>query len=206
MLRLTRKQEKVLEFLRERVRLLGSAPTYREIADHFGFKSPKAATDHVTALEKKGYVRRHGGRSRSIKLILPEGPPDESTINVPLLGRIQAGRAWHEAEEFHGSLDIDRRLLGRSANHKLFLLQIAGDSMNGCGIYDGDVVVADADITARQGDVVVGLIDGNSAVKTLSVKGGAYFLKSENPEYPDLIPIGDMRVQGVVITVLRRMN
>lgn len=204
--KLTARQTEILKFLRECQRVAGSVPTYREIADHFGFKSPKAATDHVFALEKKGYIRRHGGRSRGIELILSERAPDDGTIHIPVLGHIPAGCPQTQTEHCHDSLVLDKAMLGRSAEHRLFSLQVNGDSMRGRGIHAGDWVVADADAAPREGDVVVALIDTENTLKTLALKKGGYFLKAENPDFPDLMPLGEMRIQGVVRVVLRRMS
>ncbi len=78
--------------------------------------------------------------------------------------------------------------------------------MRGRGIHAGDWVVADADAAPREGDVVVALIDTENTLKTLALKKGGYFLKAENPDFPDLMPLGEMRIQGVVRVVLRRMS
>lgn len=206
MKKLTLRQTEVLEFLREYYHEARNAPTYREIAGHFGFKSPKAAADHVSALEKKGYVRRRGGRSRGIELVSAERSSGSNTIPVPLLGHISAGFPEMETEHYDRSIAIDKEMLGPSAGHRLFALKVTGNSMKGRGIHDGDWVIADSDASPHEGDVVVALIDGESTLKTLAVVKGGYFLKAENPDYPDLMPLGEMVIQGVVRVVLRRMS
>ena len=97
-------------------------------------------------------------------------------------------------------------MIGCPAGHRLFALQVTGDSMKGRGIHDGDWVVADTDASPHEGDVVVALIDGENTLKTLAMKKNRYFLKAENPNFPDLIPLGEMVIQGVVRVVLRRMR
>lgn len=206
MANLTRKQTEVLKFLRECNNVGSTPPTYREIAKHFGFKSPKAATDHVSALEKKGYVRRHGRRSRGIELIPSDRAKDNDTIDIPILGQIQAGNPNEEIESSRGSLAIDKSLLGFAANDRLFLLQVQGASMTGRGVFEGDWVVADSDCQPREGNMVVALIDGQNTLKTLAVKKGAFFLKPENPDFSDLIPVEELSIQGVVKLILRRVN
>ena len=204
--KLTARQAEILEFLRECCREAGNAPTYREIAAHFGFRSPKAATDHVNVLEKKGYVRRRGGRSRGIELVSSERSFGNDTIPVPLLGQISAGFPDTETEHCHRSIAVDKEILGRSAGHRLFALEVTGDSMRGRGIHDGDWVVTDKDASPRAGDVVVALIDDENTLKTLAMVKGNYYLKAENPEYPDPMPLGEMVIQGVVRVILRRMS
>jgi len=204
--KLTPRQTKILEFIREYHRVEKNAPTYREISDHFGFKSPKAAVDHVTALEKKGCLRRRGGRSRGIEIISSDRKPDSDTIFVPLLGDIPAGHPEVRMELQQGLLAVDKALLGRSAGHRLFSLQVHGSSMTGRGIHEGDWAVADADAVPREGDVVVALVDGENTLKTLAGEKGACFLKAGNPAFPDVIPCEEMTVQGVVKVILRRMS
>jgi repressor LexA len=206
MAKLTRKQTEILEFLRERDHVGGSAPTYREIAKHFGFKSPKAATDHVYALEKKGYLRRLGRRSRGIELIPSVRAKDRGTINVPIRGQIQAGNPIEEIGDIQGSLAIDKSILGLAAGNRLFSLQVHGESMTGCGVFEGDWVVADADCPPRKGNMVVALIDGQNTLKTLAMEKGTLSLKAENPDFVDLIPVTEMSIQGVVKLILRRVN
>lgn len=202
---LTPRQTEIIEFLRETRREGKSAPTYREIAAHFGFQSPKAAADHVCALEKKGYVRRHKGRSRGIELLFSEKPSINGAISVPLLGNIPAGYPETQTEYQHGTLVVDPAILGGSTDHRLFALRVNGESMTGRGIHEGDWVVADADVSPKEGDVVVALIDGENTLKTLAGHKDGFFLKAESPFYPDLIPISKMDIQGVVRAVLRRI-
>jgi repressor LexA len=206
---LTPKQAKILEFLQNFRREGGTAPTYREIAKHFGFKSTKAAADHVHALERKGYVRRHGGRSRGIEVLSPDRTFTNAAIAVPILGSIPAGYPEEQTEYLHGTLAIDQAILGASRRHRLFALRVKGDSMEGRGIRKGDWVVADADTHPHEGDVVVAFIDGQNTLKTLAKEKGRYFLKAENPNYSDLVPISEMSemaVEGVVKAIIRRVS
>ena len=203
---LTNKQAAVLEFIREVRRGGEPAPTYREIASHFGFKSTKAAADHVYALEKKGYIRRHSGRSRGIELLPPDMASVNASVSVPIMGNIPAGLPTERTEQYQGTLSIDPAILGKSAGHHLFALKVNGDSMEGRGIYEGDWVIADADTKPHEGDMVAALIDGQNTLKTIAKRKGQFFLKAENVKYPDLIPIEEMVIQGVVRAVIRRVN
>lgn len=202
---LTARQAKILEFLREFRREEGSSPTYREIARHFGFKSPTAAADHVRALEKKGYVRRHVGRARGIELLDSEKTAANKIIFVPLLGNIPAGCPEEQTEHWRGTLAVDQTILGGSANHRLFALRVNGESMVERGIHEGDWVVADSDTPPQEGHVVVALIDGKNTLKTLAKQKGRFFLKAESPNHSDWIPVEEMVVQGSVRAILRRL-
>lgn len=201
---LTSRQTEILEYLRNFHSDEGYAPTHREIAVHFGFKSPKAAADHLKALEKKGYVRCHVGRSRGI-VLLPEETTPQTITSVPIIGCIQAGYPDTQTEHSLGTLAIDKQMICGAEGHRLFALKVNGESMKGRGIHDGDWVVADADASAQEGNMVVALMDGNNTLKTLSRRKGQLFLKAENKNYPDCIPINEMVIQGVVKAVLRQI-
>lgn len=203
---LTNRQTEIFQFLQEFHRKEGISPTCREIADQFGFKSPKAVTDHLFALEKKGFIRRHGRRSRGIELLNSEWPSDKKAVTVPIVGHIPAGHPERKSEERQGTLAVDPAILVGIGHHRLFALQVKGDSMDGRGIHEGDWVVVDADATPRLYDIVVALIDGESTLKTLTKQKGHFFLKAENPIYPDLIPIEELLIQGVAKAILRRMS
>lgn len=203
--KLTDRQAQILDFLRDFKNYEGIAPTYREIAGYFGFKSTKAALDHVRALEKKGYVRLHGNRSRSIEIVAPESHSTGDVVSIPILGAISAGKPEIKEENRSDTITIDETILGRSKGHRLFALKVTGESMTGRNICDEDWVVADADATPNEGEVVVALIDGDTTLKTLAKKKRRYYLKSENPNYPDWIPMEEMTVQGVVKALIRRI-
>lgn len=202
---LTQKQNQILDFLQNFKNQEGVAPTYREISGHFGFKSTKAASDHVRALEKKGYVRLHGNRSRSIEIVFSEVNSTGDVVSIPVLGEIPAGKPEKKEENRSDTIAVDEMILGNCKGHRLFALRVTGESMMGRSICDGDWVVADADLSPNEGEVVVALIDGDTTLKTLAKKKKRFYLKSENPDYPDWIPMEEMIIQGVVKAVLRRV-
>ena len=205
-MKLSSNQHKVFEFIRDYANRKGTSPTYREIAGHFGYKSPKAAVDHVRALEKKGYVTRRPGLSRGVRILFERRESEKKAISVPILGLIPAGTPDGLAEQNEGTLDIDPEFLNGVANHKLFILRVKGESMTGRGIYDGDLVVVDRDKYPKERDIIVALVDGENTLKTLIKQGERFVLKAENPDYPDLIPMEEMSTQGVVRAVLRRLK
>lgn len=204
--KLSSNQYKVFDFIRNYLGEKGAAPTYREIAAHFGYRSPKAAVDHVRALEKKGYVARRPGLSRGIAIPAQHLELEKKTISVPILGQIPAGSPDVLSEYYEGFLDIDPEFLDGAASHKLYILRVKGESMTGRGIYDGDLVVVDRDRFPKEKDIVVSLIDGENTLKTLVKQGERFALKAENPDYPDLIPVRELSTQGVVRAVLRRLK
>jgi hypothetical protein len=130
---------------------------------------------------------------------------DRSGANRPGLddpASIQAG--WPE-ETGDGCVTLDAAAVLK-ANRRSFALRVRGQSMIGAGIYDGDVVVGEFTPEARPGAVVVALIDGESTLKRFVLQQGKSYLASENPNYPDLVPLSELVIQGVVHTVVRRVN
>ena len=203
--KLTSRQTEILEFIRAFGQKEVIAPTCREIAAHFKFKSLKAVTDHLAALERKGRIRRHAGLSRGIELLNSSRVENSGTVSVPIVGHIPAGHPEQIDEQQHGTLAVDPSMLPGTARHRLFALRVRGDSMAGRGIHDGDWVVADADSVPRENSVVVALIDGENTLKTFTGKKGKIYLKAENPDYPDRVPADELVIQGVARTVLRRI-
>jgi repressor LexA len=203
---LTFNQSKVLEFIKKCIDRNGVSPTYREIAVHFGYKSPKAALDHVRALEKKGYATRRSRLSRGIGIPSVRQEFKQKAISLPILGHIPAGFPDTLTEYRIGTLDVDAEFLEGVTDHRFFVLRVKGESMRGRGIYDGDLVVVEGDRYPKERDIVVALIDGENTLKTLVRQGERFVLKAENPDFPDLIPIEEMSTQGVVRAVLRRLR
>jgi len=203
---LTTRQQEILHYLEELREDGKISPTYREIADSFGFKSTKSVTDHIVALEKKGYIRRNNGRSRGIELISNNKKKvSGDIIQVPIIGDIPAGYPEIQFEKSRGTISVDQKLLAGTSLTKLFALKVRGESMIGRGIHDSDWVIAATDILPKKGNIVVAMIDGESTLKTLSKKDNKLFLKAENPKFNNLIPVNEIMVQGVVKAVLRQV-
>lgn len=201
---LTRRQQQVLEFIQRQQQNEGIAPTIREIAGHFGFRSPRAASDHVAALRRKGFLAAESGLARSLRVISPLQSLRKRVADIPLLGAIPAGFADNREEEARGCVSIDIGTLGIKPGPRTFALEVRGDSMTGRHIVDGDVVVVEHGQTPRNGDVVAALIDGESTLKTYVANNGKPHLKAENPRYPKLIPAGELVIQGVMVALIRK--
>jgi len=198
---LTPKQGAILDYLRQRKAGGDPVPSLREIQAHFGFASPFAVTRHLMALEKKGLLHRSGGQARS--LTLEEDLP-ASILRLPILGTIPAGFPSDQREEPAGHVNVDAHVLGIAQSSHLFALKVQGDSMKNAGIYDGDLAIIEPREPRRR-DIVAALIDGECTLKRYLVEGGRPFLHAENENYPDLIPIQDMVVQGVCRAIIRTM-
>ena len=197
--KLTKRQESVLRFLEERSENGEPPPTYREISERFGYKSPRAAADHVAALEKKGVVTHEKRCARGIRLV-------QKTTGVPVLGSIAAGIPSEGFLVSSERLALDPTFYGIHDRARAFALRVAGNSMIGRQIFDGDLVLLEHGAVPRNGDVVAALIDNESALKTFVSRRGKVWLRAENPLYPDLLPASDLQVQGVGRAIIRFLN
>ena len=198
-LELTAPQQRVLEFVESRLLSGADSPTYREICQKFGYRSPKAAFDHVAALERKGHLSRQNGRARAIRLT-------KISTGIPFLGRIAAGYPNAASSEVETRFPIEPLAFGIRDRSKAFALRVCGDSMTGRQILDGDIVLVEQGRSPKSGDIVAALIDNESTLKTLVQKNGATWLQAENPLYPALIPTVDLTIQGVVRAVVRLLS
>jgi repressor LexA len=199
---LTPRQAEVLKFIRAYRTRNGFSPTMQEIGDSLGL-TKVTAFEHVGALERKGLLLRGTKHSaRSLRVSPDVSFDDEPPSRIPLLGRIAAG-APIEAIENAEPLDLDVVFAG---SRQRFALQVAGDSMVDDCIADGDYVICEQCADARNGQTVVALLpSGEATLKRLyREKGGRFRLQPANPKYEPII-VDDVRVQGVVVGVVRRV-
>lgn len=202
---LTKRQQQVLEFIRRQWLEQGVAPSLREIARHFGFRSMTAAADHVRALRRKGWLVHQPRRARALGLAEALRPSRRAVVEVPLYGSIPAGYADPRVQDPTAPrLALDAALLGLDPAAETFVLQVKGDSMIGRHILDGDYVIVDRTRTPKPGDVVAALIDNESTLKTFVTENGVPCLRAENPQYPTLIPASELTIQGVMVGLVRR--
>jgi len=196
----TPRQMDILRFVRDFRDRLGYSPTMQEIGDHFGL-SKVTVFEHIGALEKKGLLKREARhRARSLQISSSVSFPDEARpTRIPLAGRIAAGHPLEAVEEAE-TLDLDAIF---SASGDTFCLRVAGDSMIDEHISDGDYVICRRCREARNGDTVVALLDtGEATLKKFYREKGRIRLQPANPAY-DPIYVHDVRVQGVVVGVIR---
>jgi len=196
---LTPKQLRVLTFIRDFTNARGYAPTMQELADEFGV-SKVTVFEHIAALHKKGLLKRSRHKARSLQLSGNYDFPDEKPTCLPLVGTIAAGRPI-EAIEDREVLDLEDMF---TSSHERFVLRVAGDSMIDDNICDGDYVVIEKRDTARDGETVVALVNGEEAtLKRLYRESDGIRLQPANPKYPP-IRARNVQVQGVVVGVIRQ--
>ncbi len=196
---LTPKQLRVLTFVRDFTRAHGYAPTMQEVADEFGI-SKVTVFEQLTALQKKGLLRRGRYRARSLQLSDQIKFPDERPTRLPLVGYIAAGQPIEAIEE-REVLDLEELFL---SPRETFVLRVRGDSMVDDQICDGDYVVVQKRETARNGETVVALLEnGEATLKRFYRAADGVHLQPANPAYK---PIKTKRVsiQGVVVGLIRK--
>ena len=198
--KLTARQQELLDFLHQAHRETGVMPSTREIQAHFGFASQTAAMSHLRALERKGAIKRLPGKARAV--VFPEELEREEILDVPIYGQIAAGMAQDVEPETDGRVSIDVRSLGVGRSKKVFALKVRGESMIDAHICDGDTVILEVR-EPRNGDVVAALIDEETTLKRYVVDGGRPFLRAENEAFPDLVPVRELMIQGVLVALLR---
>lgn len=198
---LTPRQQEVLGHIARSIRRTGIVPSVREIGQALGMRSPATVHQHLTALTRKGYLRRDGDRMRVLEITdHTVRLEDEEVVSLPLVGRVSAGVPILAQQQIDDMIPIPRRFVGW--NDESFLLTVRGDSMIGAGIYPGDLVIVHCQPTAAPGDIVVALQGDEATVKRLALENGRLYLKAENPTYGPIR--GDFEVVGKVVGLLRR--
>jgi len=210
---LTERQEQVLNAIREFITDHGYPPSIRELGALVGIRSTNGVSDHLKALERKGYLTRGDFKSRTlIPVDVPEPAfePDlnENVVRIPVLGQIAAGNPILAVESQDDSVYVDRFFLGN--DDPVFGLRVTGESMIGDGIFDGDYIFVKKRSTARPGEIVVAMIDGEATVKRYFPDGNRIRFQPSNPTMDpifvyarDFLPT---QILGIVVGVYRRYN
>ena len=194
---LTKRQEAVMNFIKEKMRARGYGPTVREIGDHFDIASPNGVMCHLKALEKKGIITREPGMSRAIQIV--DGFAEEK--GLPLRGRIAAG-VLHEAVEQDERVDFDSMF----SKKNLFVLHVSGDSMIDAQIADGDYVVIRKAREASSGQIVVAQTeDGEATLKYWFPEKGRIRLQPANSTMKPIY-VKDAKILGVLVGVVRNVG
>ncbi|MCH1410152.1 MAG: transcriptional repressor LexA [Verrucomicrobiales bacterium] len=199
-MKLTARQQEILDFLHAEHRRSGIMPSTREIQEHFGFASQTAAVSHLRALEKKGVIIKKDRKARS--LMFADAAEREPIVDVPIYGAIPAGYSDDTTPEADGTLSVDVRSMGLDERTKAYALKVRGESMIDAHIMDGDHVVLE-NREPRDQDVVAALIDGETTLKRYVANGRKPYLKAENPDFPDLLPVQELMIQGVMVGLVR---
>jgi repressor LexA len=225
---LTQRQREILEFISASIVERGFPPTLREIGEHFNIRSTNGVNDHLKALEKKGHLRREDLKSRAMRPVLPDGNGElvpmrraamgtgdvqlvsetDDMAEIPILGRVAAGQPILAVENATDTVKVDRVLVG---NHReVFGLRIVGESMIEDGIFDGDYVFVKKTPSARTGDIVVAMIEGEATVKRYYPEGDRIRFQPANQNMsPIIVRKADFKsvdIIGIVVGVYRKLS
>jgi len=222
---LTERQEKILSFIKKSIQDQGYPPTIREIGEHFGIRSTNGVNDHLKALERKGYLMRGELKSRALSVI--EGGrsgggrlgrisrrelsavTEGEVVEVPVVGKVAAGAPILAQENITDHVRIDSMLLG-DGGRKVFALRVAGDSMIGDGIFDGDYIFVRKQLQAANGEIVVAMIEDEATVKRYYPEGDRVRFQPSNPRlkpiYVERADFRETQIIGVVVGVYRKMQ
>ena len=188
------KLNQILEFINSFQLKEGRSPSYRQIAKIAFFPSLATAQKYVKILQSRGLIERNDlGR-----IVTPTRLDTEDTIVAPLVGKVACGKPILAVENIEGNFRLPKTIFG---SQDKMILTASGDSMEGVGIKDGDLIVAEITSTAESGDIVVALIDDSATVKTYYKKKGNHILHPENHKYEEIIP-DELFIQGVVKHVI----
>jgi repressor LexA len=199
---LTDRQKKILDFIQREQREKGITPSTREIQGHFGFASQTSVMQYIAVLERKGFLNRHPHKARALITPLQK----VRITDVPIYGEIPAGMSTLTEQMIEGHVSLDARSANVSKTRGTFALRVRGDSMIGAHILDGDIVILEDNKDVQNWDIVAALIDGETTLKRYVMEHGRPYLKAENPRYPNLIPARELRIQGVMVSLVRKQE
>lgn len=204
---LTHRQREILELISSTVESRGYPPSVREIGDSVGLRSPSTVHSHLSTLAAEGFIRRDPSKPRAIEVLSVDGATHVTRAairDVPLVGSIAAGAPILADEDIEEVYPLPVELVGQEP---VFMLKIRGDSMIELGIFDKDFVVVQKQNTARNGQIVAALVDGEEAtVKTFQRTANGVTLLPANPSYEPMVFTSGVEILGVVVAVLRRID
>ena len=192
-------QEKILSYIQSVIRERGYAPSVREIGEAVGLRSTSTVHGHLTRLEKKGLLHRDAMKPRAMGIVDNESIDD--VCRIPVIGRVAAGVPILAEENAEAILPLPSDFVGEG---ELFILRVRGESMINAGILNDDYIVVRKQPDARNGEIVVALVDDDATVKRFYKENGHFRLQPEN-DYMEPIIVPDVTILGKVVSLIRKM-
>ncbi len=193
-------EERVLEYIKEQIRSTGYPPSVREICAALGFKSTSSAHQYVWRLAEKGYISKKDLKTRAMKIV-----GSESTIPLPIIGKVAAGEPILAQENIEEYFSIGESFFNKdSLKNDNFILKVQGESMINIGINDGDYIIVSKQSTARNGQIIVAMIDGDATVKTFYKEKDYIRLQPENDTMEPIIS-KNVEIVGKVVGLFRKI-
>lgn len=201
--KITEKQSQILEYIKSEILNRGYPPSVRDICQAVNLKSTSSVHSHLETLEKNGYIRRDPTKPRTIEIIDDNfNLVRREVVNVPMVGTVAAGQPILAIENIDNYFPIPSEYM---PNEETFMLKVKGESMINAGILDGDNILVKRQNTAKNGDMVVALVEDSATVKTFYKENGHIRLQPEN-DYMDPIILPDVEIIGKVFGVFRFFN
>lgn len=198
--KISAKQREILEYIKQEILNKGYPPAVREICEAVDLKSTSSVHSHLETLEKNGYIRRDPTKPRAIEIIDDNfNLTRREVTNVPIIGNVAAGQPLLAVENIENYFPIPVELL---PNAETFILNVKGESMINVGIYDGDQILVQQQSDARNGDIVVALVEDSATVKTFYKENGYIRLQPENDTMEPII-VNDCQILGKVFGIFR---
>jgi len=198
--KITPKQQEILEYLKSEILNKGYPPAVREICEAVNLKSTSSVHSHLETLEKNGYIRRDPTKPRAIEIIDDNfNLTRREVVNVPLVGQVAAGQPLLAVENIETYFPIPSEYM---PNQESFMLTVKGESMINAGIFNGDKLLVQKQSTARNGEIVVALVEDSATVKTFYKENGHIRLQPENDNMDPII-VPDCTILGKVFGVFR---
>lgn len=200
--KISAKQQEILEYIKNQILDHGYPPAVREICAAVNLKSTSSVHSHLATLEKNGYIRRDPTKPRAIEIVDDEFNLTRRELrNIPIIGEVAAGQPILAEQNIAGYFPVSSDDL---PSGELFVLKVRGESMINVGIYDGDQIFVQQTPVARNGDIVVALVEDSATVKTYHKEEGRYRLQPEN-DTMDPIYVDEVVILGKVVGLFRRM-
>lgn len=201
--KITAKQQEILDYIKETILKKGYPPSVREICEAVSLKSTSSVHSHLETLERNGYIRRDPTKPRTIEILDDVfGLTRREMVQVPIIGTVAAGEPLLAEEHIEDYFAIPAEML---PNEQTFMLHVRGESMINAGIFDGDQVIVTQTNTARNGEIVVALIEDSATVKRFFKEDGHYRLQPENDAMEPII-VNEVEILGKVIGLFRLMQ
>ncbi|MBR5268070.1 MAG: transcriptional repressor LexA [Lachnospiraceae bacterium] len=201
--KITDKQREILEYIRDTILAKGYPPAVREICEAVHLKSTSSVHSHLETLEKNGYIRRDPTKPRTIEILDDDfALTRREMVNVPVVGTVAAGQPILAEENIEDYMPIPVEML---PNKEVFMLKVKGESMIEAGIFNNDKVIVAKQDTAKNGEMVVALVEDSATVKTFYKENGHFRLQPENSSMDPII-VDDVQILGKVIGLFRMMR